>query len=98
MGALITGGIWMSVSKGNTTGPEHNKTVPRSIQAGDCVVNEGTDDSPSMQRVDCGDASAEYKVEDDHVFDAECEPGQDRYTVSRRGRAQSTLCLSEIAR
>ncbi|MEV5982693.1 hypothetical protein [Streptomyces sp. NPDC052114] len=92
--AAVIAGVWMYTSRGNTTGSDsETANQPAALQIGDCVQNKGSEGSPDMEAVDCGDAKAEYKVES--TGQAECEPGQSRYEQTRRGRVQFSMCLSQ---
>ncbi|MEU7584145.1 hypothetical protein AB0B50_41925 [Streptomyces sp. NPDC041068] len=94
--AAVIAGVWMYTSRGNTTGPDSETAKqPASAQVGDCVQNKGSEGSPDMEVIDCGDAKAEYKVASMH--ETECEPGQSRYEQTRRGRVQFSMCLTEVA-
>ncbi|MEU8957198.1 hypothetical protein AB0C93_23180 [Streptomyces sp. NPDC048518] len=91
--AAAVAGVWMYTSRGNTTGPDSESAkAPAVAEVGDCVQNKGTQDEPDMEVVDCGDAKAKYKVTS--KFETECEPGQTRYTQTRRGREQFSMCLT----
>ncbi|MFJ2774052.1 hypothetical protein [Streptomyces sp. NPDC087300] len=94
--AAVVAGVWMYTSKGNTTGPDSESAKqPAVAEIGDCVQDKGSEGSPDMEIIDCGDAKAEYKVESKH--ETECEPGQSRYEQTRRGRVQFSMCLTEVA-
>ncbi|WP_431776029.1 LppU/SCO3897 family protein [Streptomyces cucumeris] len=96
--ALIVAGVWYYNSRGNTTGPEQQKKVAaQTIDAGDCVQNKGTESDPDLKKVDCGGAAADYKVKEQWPLDHECEPGLSTYQVTRKGRAQYTLCMEKLA-
>ncbi|MFE0174358.1 hypothetical protein ACFWZ2_18750 [Streptomyces sp. NPDC059002] len=93
--AAVVAGVWMYTSRGNTTGPDSESAKqPAAAEIGDCVQNTGSQDSPDMEVIDCGDAKAEYKVASQGL--AECEPGQSRYEQTRRGRVQFSMCLTEV--
>ncbi|MGW2224782.1 LppU/SCO3897 family protein [Streptomyces formicae] len=94
--AAVVAGVWMYTSKGNTTGPDSESAKqPAVAEVGDCVQNTGSDGSPDMEIIGCGEAEAEYKVAS--KFETECEPGQSRYEQTRRGRVQFSMCLTEVA-
>ncbi|MCF3122048.1 MULTISPECIES: LppU/SCO3897 family protein [Streptomyces] len=94
--AAIIAGVWMYTSRGNTTGPDSESAkAPAVAEIGDCVQNKGSEGSPDMEVIDCGDTKAEYKVESKN--EQECEPGQSRFEQTRRGRVQFSMCLSQVA-
>ncbi|MEU8823771.1 hypothetical protein [Streptomyces sp. NPDC048636] len=96
--ALIIAGVWYYNSRGNTTGPEQQKKVAsQTIDTGDCVQNKGTEGDPDLTKVDCGAATADYKVKEDWPLDHACEAGLSQYQVTRNGRAQYTLCMEKLA-
>ncbi|MGW0535921.1 LppU/SCO3897 family protein [Streptomyces sp. NPDC003032] len=94
--AAVVAGVWMYTSRGNSTGPDSESAKrPAAAEVGDCVQNKGSEGSPDMEVIDCGDAKAEYKVAS--LDGTECEPGQSRYEQTRRGRVQFSMCLTEVS-
>ncbi|MGW1889817.1 LppU/SCO3897 family protein [Streptomyces sp. NPDC002004] len=92
--AVIGASVWWFVKKDEPYTPPKDTTSEWAAEVGDCMQNHGTDDDPDLQVVDCSDSKAQYKVEQTHADT--CEPGQTKYTQTRRGRVLLTLCMSEI--
>lgn len=74
-------------------------------KAGDCLKNNGTQFSPDLQVVECGDAKATYKVVEvipDTLDSSKCEGKSDvgyhEQTAGSRRRSgkQFVLCINEV--
>lgn len=95
--ALIIAGVWYYTSRGNTTGPEHKDTTSAAVaDVGDCMQNKGSESAPDLSIVDCGASTADYKVKERYALDHACDDGYSQYQVTRRGRAQFTLCMEKL--
>ncbi|MFD7507113.1 hypothetical protein [Streptomyces sp. NPDC059850] len=93
--------VWYGVMGHDTpdTGPapaNTDSTSASSADVGDCLQNKGSESDPDLTIVDCGGATADYKVTERQVADYECQPGNATYQMTRNGRPQFTLCMEHV--
>ncbi|MGV9247186.1 LppU/SCO3897 family protein [Streptomyces sp. NPDC003710] len=94
--AAICVGIWHFTTKGES----HTPSAPTgnsdfAARVGDCMKKKGSG-SEELEVVGCSDSTAAYRVESTGDVKGECEPGQNKYTETRRQVTILTLCLSQI--
>ncbi|MGW2324487.1 LppU/SCO3897 family protein [Streptomyces sp. NPDC001700] len=100
---LIGYGVWYGVMGHDTpssssTSPNTDSTSASAADVGDCLQNKGSESDPDLSIVDCGGATADYKVTERQVSDYECQPGNATYQMTRNGRPQFTLCMEHVSK
>jgi len=93
--------VWYGVLGHDTpdTGPANtDSTSASAADVGDCIQKKGTDSDPDLTIVDCGGATADYKVKQREAMDYTCDPQYATYQLTRNGRPQFTLCMEHISK
>lgn len=100
---LIGYGVWYGLMGHDTpsstsTSPNTDSTSASAADVGDCLQKKGSDSDPDLTIVDCGGATADYKVKQREALDYSCDPQYATYQLTRNGRPQFTLCMEHISK
>jgi hypothetical protein len=99
---LIGYGVWYGLlghdTPSTSTSPNTDSTSASAAEVGDCLQNKGSESDPDLTIVDCGGATADYKVKQREALDYTCDPQYATYQLTRNGRPQFTLCMEHVSK